>query len=126
VTNAAKFGALSTPHGRVEVNWDRGADEDGANLSIVWREIGGPTVAASPNCKYGVSIIRDLIPNELGGSVDLAFAAGGVSCKIEIPLGVACAETGRPRGAPLKSSSGPSYGGERSESSIHGADRSWP
>jgi two-component sensor histidine kinase len=62
----------------------------------VWREIGGPTVAASPNYKYGVSIIRDLIPNELGGSVELAFAASGVSCKIEIPLGVACAETGRP------------------------------
>jgi PAS domain S-box-containing protein len=96
VTNAAKFGALSTPHGRVEVNWNRGADGDAANLSIVWREIGGPTVAASPNYKYGVSIIRDLIPNELGGSVELAFAASGVSCKIEIPLGVACAETGRP------------------------------
>jgi two-component sensor histidine kinase len=96
VTNAAKFGALSTPHGRVEVNWNRGADGDAADLSIVWREIGGPTVAASPNYKYGVSIIRDLIPNELGGSVELAFAASGVSCKIEIPLGVACAETGRP------------------------------
>jgi two-component sensor histidine kinase len=47
----------------VEVNWNRGADGDAANLSIVWREIGGPTVAASPNYKYGVSIIRDLIPS---------------------------------------------------------------
>jgi PAS domain S-box-containing protein len=85
-TNAAKYGALSTPHGRVEVNWNRGPSEDAANLSIVWREIGGPAVPASPACRYGVSIIRDLIPQELGGSVDLAFASSGVCCTIEIPL----------------------------------------
>jgi len=86
VTNAAKYGALSTPHGRVEVEWNRGADGDAASLMMWWREIGGPTVAASPDCRYGVSIIRDLIPQELGGSVDLAFASGGVCCKIKIPL----------------------------------------
>jgi two-component sensor histidine kinase/integral membrane sensor domain MASE1 len=85
-TNAAKYGALSTPHGRVEVNWNRGPGENGANLSIAWREVGGPAVAASPDCRYGVSIIRDLIPQEFGGSVDLAFASSGVCCNIEIPL----------------------------------------
>jgi two-component sensor histidine kinase len=55
VTNAAKYGALSTPHGRVEVEWNRGAGEDAANLSIIWREIGGPAVAALPTCGYGVA-----------------------------------------------------------------------
>jgi PAS domain S-box-containing protein len=82
-TNAAKYGALSTPHGRVEVTWTR---EDSVNLSITWHEIGGPAVTGSPDYKYGVSIIRNLIPNELGGSVDLNFASNGVCCKIEIPL----------------------------------------
>jgi len=86
VTNAAKYGALSTPHGRVEVNWNRGPSEDAANLSIAWREMGGPAVSASPECRYGIRIIRDLIPQELGGSVDLAFAPSGVCCNIEIPL----------------------------------------
>jgi two-component sensor histidine kinase len=86
VTNAAKYGALSTSHGRVEVKWNRGPGEDAANLSIEWREIGGPAVAASPDCRYGVGIIRDLISHELGGSVDLAFAPGGVCCKIQIPF----------------------------------------
>ena len=85
-TNAAKYGALSTPHGRVEVNWNHGPGEDAANVSIAWREIGGPAVAASPDCRYGVRIIRDLIPQELGGSVDLAFESGGICCKIEIPM----------------------------------------
>jgi two-component sensor histidine kinase len=86
VTNAAKYGALSTPHGRVEVEWNRGAGEEVANLLIAWREIGGPAVAALPTCGYGVSIIRNLISQELGGSVDLAFASGGVCCNIRIPL----------------------------------------
>src|SRR5262249_28183119 len=75
--------ALSSPHGRVELAWTH---EDAANLSITWREIGGPAVAASPDCKYGVSVIRDLVPKEFGGSVDLIFASSGVCCKIGIPL----------------------------------------
>jgi two-component sensor histidine kinase len=85
-TNAAKYGALSTPHGRVEVSWTGDLGKDAASLSITWREIGGPAVAASPDCRYGASIIRHLIPQELSGSVDLAFAPGGVCCKIQIPL----------------------------------------
>ncbi|UVC12835.1 MASE1 domain-containing protein [Mesorhizobium onobrychidis] len=86
VTNAAKYGALSTRNGRVEVVCNRGPSENATNLSIVWREIGGPAIAASPQCGYGVSLIRDLIPHELGGSVDLVFASDGVCCRIEFPV----------------------------------------
>ena len=93
VTNAAKHGALSTPHGRVEVGWDLGPHEDAAEVSIAWRELGGPAVAASPECKYGISIIRDVIPQELGGSVELIFPSAGVCCTIEIPLEPARNET---------------------------------
>src|SRR5262249_17589453 len=71
-TNHGKSGALPTPHGRVEVNGTRGPGEEAATLPIAWREAAAPAVAASPDCRYGVSIIRDLIPQELGGSVDLA------------------------------------------------------
>jgi hypothetical protein len=67
----------------VEANWNRVTGKDWVTLSIAWREIGGLPVAASPTCKYCVSIIRDLIPR---GSVDLVFASGGVCCNIEIPL----------------------------------------
>jgi len=98
VTNAAKYGALSTPHGRVEVNWRREADEPAASLAIVWREIGGPAITALPQGGYGLSLIRDLIPHELGGSVDLAFASEGVSCSLGIPLAAARDEH---KGAPV-------------------------
>jgi PAS domain S-box-containing protein len=86
VTNAAKYGALSTPHGRVEVSWSRETQADAATLSVAWREIGGPAITASPQCGYGISLVRELIPHELGGSVDLAFAPDGVTCRVEVPL----------------------------------------
>lgn len=87
VTNAAKHGALSTPSGRVSVSWDRQPNGDGAaKLMIVWRELGGPPIAAAVQYGYGTSLIRDLIPHELGGTVDLVLTPNGACCSIEIPL----------------------------------------
>ena len=86
MTNAAKHGALSSPDGRVSVTWDR-ASTDAAILTITWRELGGPPIAAPVKSGYGSSLIRDLIPHELGGTVELIFSFDGACCKIEIPLG---------------------------------------
>jgi two-component sensor histidine kinase len=85
-TNAAKYGALSIPSGQISVSWDRKADREGINLVLVWREFGGPPVASEVQSSYGINLIRNLIPHELGGKVDLVFAAEGVSCRIEIPI----------------------------------------
>ena len=87
VTNASKYGALSVPEGRVSVDWECRHNGDAATvLVIVWRETGGPPVSAPSQDGYGTSLICDLIPHELGGTVDLAFSPEGVSCTIEIPL----------------------------------------
>jgi PAS domain S-box-containing protein len=87
VTNASKYGALSVPEGRVSVSWEcRNSGEAAAVLIMVWREAGGPPTSAPSQYGYGTSLICDLIPHELGGTVDLAFSSDGVSCTIEIPL----------------------------------------
>jgi two-component sensor histidine kinase len=86
-TNAAKYGALSTSDGKVSVSWDRITSNSAAILTITWREVGGELIAAPARSGYGITLIRDLIPHELGGTVDLKFPADGVCCKIEIPLG---------------------------------------
>ena len=86
VTNAAKYGALSVPTGRVAVSWDRKPNEDAANLVFAWRELGGPRPPVDAKSGYGTRLIRELVPHELGGKVDLEFAAEGVSCRIEFPL----------------------------------------
>ncbi len=86
-TNAAKYGALSTPDGHVSVNWDRPTSGDAAaSLMITWSEIGGPPIAAPGQSGFGTSLIRNLIPHELGGTVHLDFTPDGVQCKIEFPL----------------------------------------
>ena len=87
VTNAVKYGALSVPGGRVLVSWECKPNESAAmNLILAWREDGGPSVASMGRCGYGTHLIRDLVPYELGGTVDLAFTAEGVNCRIEIPI----------------------------------------
>jgi PAS domain S-box-containing protein len=86
-TNAAKYGALSSPKGHVSVQWHQRANEHipGA-LVLEWKETGGPLVPASISPGHGTSVVKDLIPYELGGVVDLVFAAEGVRCRLEIPL----------------------------------------
>ena len=84
-TNAAKYGALSRPNGRVSVRWVLATKErTGEMLTIEWAETGGPEVLpARPG--YGSSVIRDLLAYELGGRADLVFAADGVRCTIDLP-----------------------------------------
>jgi PAS domain S-box-containing protein len=87
VTNAAKYGALSTPSGSVSLDWDQMPGADGTpRLLMTWHETGGPPVVAPNRSGYGTSLIRDLIPHELGGKVELELAPAGVSCRIEVPL----------------------------------------
>ena len=87
VTNAVKYGALSTSEGRVSVSWDRRQIEDARTRVVIdWRELGGPPIMIPIQSGYGTSLIRDLIPHELGGTVDLVFASDGLRCCIEIPV----------------------------------------
>src|SRR5262245_33909789 len=85
-TNAAKYGALSISGGRVLVNWECKPNGNGTNLSIDWQEIDGPPVKSQAQSGYGTDLIRNLIPHELGGKIDLVFAPEGVSCRIELSI----------------------------------------
>jgi PAS domain S-box-containing protein len=85
-TNAAKYGALSTRKGRVSIKWDRRLNgRPRPDLALEWQEIGGPAVSVSGNSGYGTSTIRDLIPYDFDGTVDLVFAPEGVRCRLKLP-----------------------------------------
>jgi len=84
-TNAAKYGALSTKEGCVSIRWDWRPNGHPPCLVLEWQEIGGPPVIAPGNPGYGTSTIRDLIPYEFGGTVDLVFAPEGIRCRVELP-----------------------------------------
>jgi two-component sensor histidine kinase len=85
-TNAAKFGAISAQSGRVSVCWSL-ARNGGAEsvLKILWEESGGPRVVQPTRWGFGTSVVRELVPYELGGTVDLAYLPEGVSCDLHIP-----------------------------------------
>jgi two-component sensor histidine kinase len=85
VTNASKYGALATKHGRISVRWHWQWDSEARRLALEWVETGGSPVIPPRHTGYGTDTIRNLIPYELGGLVDLTFDAAGVRCRIELP-----------------------------------------
>jgi PAS domain S-box-containing protein len=92
VTNAAKHGALSTKSGRVFVRWYLRMNGS-SQLVCVWQETGGPRVNAPKKSGYGTGVVRDLLPYEFGGTVDLSFAPEGVRCRLEIPIDRICRDS---------------------------------
>jgi two-component sensor histidine kinase len=88
-TNAAKYGALSVPGGRVEIGWRpvplEGGDGRGL-LQIEWTEQGGPAVSEPGRRGFGSKLIEGGVVNELGGSARLVFAPQGLRCEVLIPL----------------------------------------
>ena len=84
-TNAAKYGALSTENGHVSIRWYCPLNGSHRPVVLEWQETGGPPVVAPRKSSYGTGIIRDLIPYELGGTVDYVLAPGGVRCRLELP-----------------------------------------
>jgi two-component sensor histidine kinase len=83
-TNAAKYGALSTRSGRVELTW--AVTHSKPVLHIAWRESGGPPVVQPDKEGFGTRMIRRVLAAELGGNVSLEFKRDGLECIIEAPL----------------------------------------
>ena len=87
VTNAVKYGALSTASGRVLVRWEVASEISAAKLNLVWKEAGGPVVATRPQRKgFGTRLIRNIVVHELGGQVEASLTPTGAHYEIEVPL----------------------------------------
>ena len=85
-SNAAKYGSLSDPNGRLDITWTATAGDD-PRLQLRWVESGGPRIAAPPARRgYGTTLIERSMAYELDAEVDRRFDEGGVVCTIEIPL----------------------------------------
>ena len=79
--NAAKFGALSVPQGRVSITWAL----RGEALALDWREQFGPKVKVRRKRGFGSLVIERNLARALDAKVDLTFDPDGLQCHIEIP-----------------------------------------
>jgi CheY-like chemotaxis protein len=80
-TNAAKYGALSTDTGRVDLTWQTKSGK----LQLVWAESGGPEITAPDRRGYGSRAIIAGIERQLGGLVNFDWQASGLRCTLCVP-----------------------------------------
>jgi PAS domain S-box-containing protein len=86
-TNAAKYGALSAPKGRIEIGWRvEPRPPKSPLLHIEWRERNGPPVEAPAKPGFGSRFIQGSVTAELRGSVRMNFNPDGLHCTIDVPL----------------------------------------
>ncbi len=81
-TNAVKYGALSRPEGRVNVQW--GVRH--GTLHLDWEESGGPPVSPPTKKGFGSRLLEQLISRDLDGDTKLIFDVSGLRCNITAAL----------------------------------------
>ena len=82
ITNAVKYGALSSNSGRVTIEWRH--DAEGC-VMLDWNEAGGPPVGKPTRQGFGSTIIRQSIPHELGGQATIDYVPSGLHARFVLP-----------------------------------------
>jgi light-regulated signal transduction histidine kinase (bacteriophytochrome)/CheY-like chemotaxis protein len=82
MTNAAKYGALSVPEGRLKIKWSCSEAE---GCRVRWVETGGPPVAAPKREGFGSKLIQTTMVYDLGGRADIAYPPSGMTADLVIP-----------------------------------------
>jgi two-component sensor histidine kinase len=85
-TNAAKYGALSLPAGKVKIHWHAPGSREGTRVTLVWEESGGPAVHPPTRRGFGTTMIEDAIAHQFGGTARLDFRASGIRYDLDVPL----------------------------------------
>jgi PAS domain S-box-containing protein len=78
-TNAAKYGAFSNGHGRVEIAW---SGLDGGMTELQWAEHDGPPVTREPVPGFGNKLISRVIAYDLQGKASMRFEPDGLRCRL--------------------------------------------
>jgi two-component sensor histidine kinase len=86
-TNAVKYGALSTPDGKVRLIWRGSASADNAEFVIQWQEEGGPAVSPPSRQGFGQTVLVDMPEHQLEAHISLTFPPTGVVWRLTASLG---------------------------------------
>jgi two-component sensor histidine kinase len=90
-TNAAKYGALSTDAGNVDITWRlERTDDDGHRFTMEWSENGGPTVVPPTRRGFGWRVLYQLTKMSLEADVALEYPPTGVVWRLDCPADRVC------------------------------------
>lgn len=84
-TNAAKYGALSSEAGRIDLDWQC-STEGMPRFRMTWRESGGPPVVPPSRRGFGSKVVGKVTAMALGGVVHHDYPAEGVIWTIDAPF----------------------------------------
>jgi PAS domain S-box-containing protein len=84
-TNAAKYGALSDPNGRVAIRWTLEPGGDGETFIFRWSETDGPPVAPPLQSGFGTRLIQHSLAADFSGEISLAYPRSGLICTLSAP-----------------------------------------
>ncbi len=85
-TNAAKYGALSVPRGKVSVSWEIEPAEEGTRLRLMWEERGGPEVSAPTRQGFGSRLLHRVLATQLNAKVEMDFRPEGLRVALDAVL----------------------------------------
>ena len=91
-SNAVKYGSLSIPSGKLQIECRVGHDLPAPVTMLVWTETGGPAVSPPTRRGFGTTMIERALAYEFDAKVSRDFAVAGLRCTIAVPL---TAEVGR-------------------------------
>ena len=81
-TNAAKYGALTTADGRVELEMRQAEDR----FVLTWRERGGPRIEGPPaSTGFGSSLTNLSVEGQLGGRLSREWRPEGLRIVVDLP-----------------------------------------
>lgn len=83
-TNATKYGSLSTPEGRVLVEWRIESDGKEPQLALAWREEGGPPATPPQRRGFGSRLIQSGLAGT--GQADVRYESTGLQAQFRAPL----------------------------------------
>jgi two-component system, chemotaxis family, CheB/CheR fusion protein len=89
-TNAAKYGALSVPTGKIAVHWSIEGVEP--SLMFKWQEEGGPGVTAPMRAGFGTTLLKAAFQE--GSAPRIEYSPSGLIYTLEVPLSAVAIQPG--------------------------------
>jgi two-component sensor histidine kinase len=80
-TNAAKYGALSTPMGHIDI----ACSENDGQFALSWQERGGPRIDSHADSEgFGTLLARSTVKDQLRGDISRDWKPEGLTIRLSV------------------------------------------